>query len=259
MMYGDARDVYPFVVTESYKDTTDIKDGHHVKYRIGPSYGEGTIVGDVTEPSQILIRPDEGGPNISLKDLVSDLSPEEFLSMGIVKRSLGSSDFAVNVKGIVSWLCQLDVQSLVRNRHGDDAARIFMLLLKYRQLEEKLITEIALVNKKDTVKTLYNLLSDHYVHLQEIPRSNAKQQEKSKCLYCWSVPWPKVTRQILIAFYNAYANLLIRRENINKAISKTYEIDGVSRINLRKYLEAKDRIDVALFKLDDEIAMHRDF
>lgn len=71
-----------------------------------------------------------------------------------------------DVDGVIGELRLKHSHSIVREKFGDDAARIFLLLVEKKQLEEKMVSDLSLVSKKDARSKLYKMLERNIVHLQ---------------------------------------------------------------------------------------------
>lgn len=72
----------------------------------------------------------------------------------------------LDIDAIVAELRLKHSHSIVREKFGDDAARIFLLLVEKKQLEEKQVSDLALVSKKETRSRLYKMMENKIVHLQ---------------------------------------------------------------------------------------------
>lgn len=63
-------------------------------------------------------------------------------------------------------LCQATLESVVRERFGSKPLRLFRLLLTKRLLEQKQLTDMALIPNKESKEMLYSLLAENFVSLQ---------------------------------------------------------------------------------------------
>ncbi|XP_048326847.2 uncharacterized protein LOC107414510 isoform X2 [Ziziphus jujuba] len=75
--------------------------------------------------------------------------------------------YSVDLKNNIELARNDEVESIVLKRHGKDAYRMFRLLSKAgRLLETDKISDMTLVEKKDTPKILYKLWQDDYLYME---------------------------------------------------------------------------------------------
>jgi transcription initiation factor IIE alpha subunit len=98
--------------------------------------------------------------------------------------------------------------ALVRERCGPHAGRIFNLLASKARLEEKQVSDFALLPKKEAKEVLYLMLQAHFVELQEVPRTTERQP--SKAFFLWSLPYPTLSGTLLSVVLQAWNNLQTR-------------------------------------------------
>ena len=63
-------------------------------------------------------------------------------------------------------MCQAVLESVVRERFGSKPLRLFRLLLLKKHLEQKQISDTALIPNKESKEMLYSLLAENFVSLQ---------------------------------------------------------------------------------------------
>ena len=81
-------------------------------------------------------------------------------------------------------------QTVVRRRFGEHACRIFRLLCRKPQLEQKQISEASMIPLKDCREILGKLLKHEYVRMQEVARTT--DHAPSRTNYLWKVHLPSV-------------------------------------------------------------------
>ena len=84
----------------------------------------------------------------------------------IFDNKLMSSLRLIDVDGIINEIRLKHTHSIVREKFGDEAARIFLLLVEKKQLQETSISDFALVAKKTARDKLYCMMRQNFVHLQ---------------------------------------------------------------------------------------------
>lgn len=102
-------------------------------------------------------------------------------------------------KQITELLCRATLESVVRERFGSKPLRIFRLLLLKQLLEQKQVSDMALVPNKEAKEILYSLLAENFVSLQEIPRS--ADYAPSRTFYLFFVNLQQVARMIVERSY----------------------------------------------------------
>jgi len=93
--------------------------------------------------------------------------------------------YVLNLEGLVRLMQLNRADSLVEEKFGPKAKRVFRLLRKQRVLEERAISSNAMLTMKETREILYRLFNGHYVHLYEVPREPSHMP--SRTFYLWYV------------------------------------------------------------------------
>jgi DNA-directed RNA polymerase III subunit RPC3 len=94
---------------------------------------------------------------------------------------------------------------VIKQRFGETACRLFRLLLNNPQLEQKQISELAMIPTKDCREILGKLLKQEYVRLQEVARTT--DHAPSRTNYLWRVHLPSVIVRIQLELQATYHNL----------------------------------------------------
>lgn len=63
-------------------------------------------------------------------------------------------------------LCRATLECVVRERFGSKALRVFRLLLMKKMLDQKQVTDMAMIPSKEAKELLYTLLAENFVSLQ---------------------------------------------------------------------------------------------
>ncbi|GLJ17016.1 hypothetical protein SUGI_0294400 [Cryptomeria japonica] len=184
--------------------------------------------------------------------------------------------YIINMHKILLDARKSEVEAIVRKRYGIESCRIFKLLAMKGQLEQKQISEQALVGRKETLELLYKLFKDGYLQMQEIAKS--QDHAPSKTFYLWRVNYPNLMERIVDDMYHAASNLGQRlaheleqeQEVIDllKQMHQSKATDGsTSQVTLTKsQREKKDKmrriatiLEASLLKLDDSLMLFHDF
>ncbi|KAI3458145.1 hypothetical protein Pfo_014808 [Paulownia fortunei] len=177
------------------------------------------------------------------------------------ERIRASLDQLGYIKGIIEMAQNEEVESVVLRRYGREAYRVFRLLSKAgRLLETDKISDTTFVEKKDTIKILYKLWKDDYLHMEKVFTSGAKQS----LFLLWRVNKQPLWEQVLDEMYHAALNLRLRitheqdqgkevlqlpREKLVGELEKRYKLLGKVRVILES----------SLMNLDEAIMLFHDF
>ncbi len=155
-------------------------------------------------------------------------------------------------------------KTIIRERCGALAARVFALLSDRSRLEEKQISDLTLIPKKEAKEALYSLLQSHFVELQEVPRTADRQP--SKAFYLWSLPYTTLGATVLAAALRSWGNLQLRmgaesaplQGLLDKTNARVQLSDAEhQKVNLWAYKLAK--VDVVSRGLNQLVLLFKDF
>lgn len=165
--------------------------------------------------------------------------------------------YSIDLKKIIESAQNDEVESIVLQRYGRDAYKMFRLLSKNgRLVETDKISDTTFVGKKDAPKILYKLWKDEYLHMEKFVVTGARQSQ----FLLWKVNKPCLWEHVLDEMLHAALNLSQRVayewekeiEFINPPVGNKEE--GANRkVNVRFLLES------SLLKLDDAIMHFHDF
>ncbi|KAF9532367.1 hypothetical protein CPB83DRAFT_807708 [Crepidotus variabilis] len=123
------------------------------------------------------------------------------------------------------------IESIAREKHGTEGARVVRLLLDSGKLDEKQISKIVMMAAKDVRPLLVALSTDSLISTQEVPKS--ADRNPTRMFYLWYVDHPKAFSVILGNIYKTLSNIVARR----RAEREDSEIAAV--------LEKRERSDVS--------------
>ncbi|KAL6533169.1 hypothetical protein OROMI_027281 [Orobanche minor] len=172
-------------------------------------------------------------------------------------------NYSIDIKSIIEQAQNEEVEAVVLKRYGGVSAyRIFRLLSRDRRfLETDKITATVFVDKKETVKILYKLWKDEFVHMEKVASSGATKQSY---FLLWRCNKQTVWKQVLDEMYHAALNLRLR---IAHEIEQGKEVLQLPREKLvgelaRKYklmARVKTILESSLMNLDDAIMLFHHF
>ncbi|XP_057308573.1 DNA-directed RNA polymerase III subunit RPC3-like isoform X2 [Hydractinia symbiolongicarpus] len=160
---------------------------------------------------------------------LSLLSDEKTGGFVTKKDEAAGGMYAVNIHRSINMLCQSVCATVVQERFGSKACRVFRLLLEKKHLEQKQIGEIAMIPFKEVKELLYKLFEERFLQLQEI--SKTADYAPSRTFYLFTVDLPQVTRFLLNRCYQAIGNLMARRrfemDENKRLLEKNEKIEGI--------------------------------
>lgn len=122
-------------------------------------------------------------------------------------------------------------QTVVRRRFGDAAGRLFRLLSSTPQLEQKQISELAMIPLKDCREILGKLLKQEYVLMQEVART--ADHAPSRTIYLWKVHIPSVLAKIYFEQQCSAVSLSARLRHENQGDVPSSKRDSFPRLRGR--------------------------
>ncbi|XP_022111432.1 DNA-directed RNA polymerase III subunit RPC3-like isoform X2 [Acanthaster planci] len=184
---------------------------------------------------------------ISINDLMRHLPVENRMKFGIVEQyfkllsddqtgivkktdEAGGGTYIIDFQNACRALVVSTIESVVQERFGSKSFRIFKTLLLKKYLEQKQVEEFALIPAKEAKELLYKMFSEHFVTVQEIPRT--PDHAPSRTFYLFMVEVGQVSRMLLERCYKALANLVCRRafetkEN-KRLIEKSQRVEAIA-------------------------------
>ncbi|KAL0317791.1 UNVERIFIED_CONTAM: hypothetical protein Sangu_2193400 [Sesamum angustifolium] len=178
-----------------------------------------------------------------------------------INQIIDRNEQTADIKGIIESAQTEEVESVVLRRYGREAYRIFRLLSKAgRFLESDKISDTTFVEKKDTIKILYKLWKDDYLHMEKVMTSGAKQS----LFLLWRVNKEPLREHVLDEMYHAALNLRLRiahEQDKGKEILQLPREKLVGELEKRYKLLGKVRVilESSLMNLDEAIMLFHDF
>ncbi|XP_033634407.1 DNA-directed RNA polymerase III subunit RPC3-like [Asterias rubens] len=184
---------------------------------------------------------------ISLNDIMRSLPKENQMKFGVVEQYLkllaedqnemitktgemGGGTYTIDFQQSCRALAISTIESIVLERFGSKSSRIFKTLLLKKYLEQKQVEEFALIPAKEAKELLYKMFSEHFVSMQEIPRT--PDHAPSRTFYLFTVEITQLSRMVLEHCYKSLANLMSRRafetkEN-KRLIEKSQRVEAIA-------------------------------
>ncbi|XP_022851946.1 uncharacterized protein LOC111373625 [Olea europaea var. sylvestris] len=169
--------------------------------------------------------------------------------------------YSIDLKNIIEQAQNEEVESVVLKRYGREAYRIFRLLSKFgRPLETDKISDTTFVEKKDTLKILYKLWKDGYLHMEKVSVNGPKQT----LFLLWEINKESLWVLVLDEMYHASLNLRLR---ITYELDQEKEILQLPKEKLVGELEKRYKrlgkvriiLESSLMNLDGALLLFHDF
>jgi len=209
-----------------------------------------------------LLESTEDAPRLTTSECDAYLDELSHESVGVlIGRDKG---YIVNIEGLVNEMKEKHAQSLIKERFGVVASRIFKLLIANKQLEEKQIAELATASKVQARELLYRLYREGWIGLQEVPRSADRNLQRT--FFLWNVNLPKVYQKLLDSYMFTWCNVKLRLDVETKKaqplidkVNASETITEQERLSVTQFKVASDRMEHALIQLDSQVMLFREF
>ncbi|KIJ60612.1 hypothetical protein HYDPIDRAFT_177323 [Hydnomerulius pinastri MD-312] len=163
------------------------------------------------------------------------------------------------------------LESVTRERHGDDGVRVVRLLLDVGKMDEKHIAKVAMMANKDVRPLLSALSSDFLISTQEVPRS--ADRNPTRTFYLWHVDLAKAYSALLGNLYKTLYNISMRRQaeqeepNVKAVLMKRERTDVAQDENLLSRMEReilaewemkREKLNVLEMRVEEAVFILRD-
>lgn len=218
------------------------------------------------------IRPGSRGMSENIGDIREYLwsladDPRGFIAYS----SSPSREWEVPLARLNQILIQHELEETVTHTFGSMGTKVLRVLRDKGRLDEKQISTFGLLRPKDIRPVLTAMQERGYLELQEVPKDNSRQTSKS--LWFWYADPNRARQNLLQATYKAMSRCLQRtkmqRAEFTLVVDKADRLDirgkedahltRSERMTLAKWKEIEERLLVQLGRLDDMVAVLRDF
>lgn len=179
--------------------------------------------------------------------------------------------WAVDFQALGTILLRNCLIQTIASRFGPLAMRLVNILIAKGKLDEKSLSTLSLISQKPMRALLTGMHKAGMLEVQEIPRDNNRQSARTLFLWAWEPE--RVKLKVLEGCFAAMARLIrrlgIERERMRGVVEKAARSDVIGREEeflsaeemkaLGKWRGIEERIWAALARLDDCVAVLRDF
>ncbi|CAG8637023.1 3669_t:CDS:2 [Paraglomus brasilianum] len=168
--------------------------------------------------------------------------------------------YSVRYKDLIERLKQRKLESILQEKYGSMAVRIYKILQAKGKLEEKNIASLAMLTQADARKIIDQLFVEGLVELQEVPK--AADRAPSRTYYLWYAEPERCYQKILTCLYRTLGNIheqrmyekegyarLIERRAIARLRSTMHLMTPEEKEQLRIFDQSMERLDVAALRI----------
>ncbi|GFO13557.1 DNA-directed RNA polymerase iii subunit rpc3-like [Plakobranchus ocellatus] len=186
------------------------------------------------------IPTDPSSADLSFTEIYNAIPKDKIMTRNVVDQYLKclSQNCCDFVTKAVEALSISEIETVVLERFGSKALRMYRVLLAEKQVEQKQVEEKAMLPPKEAKELLYKMFAENFVTLTEL--SKAPDHAPARTFYFFNVNLLQVSRMILEKCYKAAANVMIRRQ---KCILEN-----------KRLLDKQERVEAIISSLDAESA-----
>lgn len=227
---------------------------------------------DLSQQSETRLKA-EKSPYLSINDIYDEVIKKDG-GVGMDLERVNSSldqlgcqtldeSYSVDIKSIIQKAQNEEVQSIILKRYGREAYRIFRkLLMADRLVETDKISDSTFVEKTETVKILYKLWKDEYIHMEKVTSSGARQQST---FYLWKVEHKRLRDIFVDEMYHAVLNLRLRITIEQERRKEVLQLPNVAQLSeearnkILAYKVVRTTLERSLMNLDDAVLLFHHF
>lgn len=207
----------------------------------------------------------------SIKQHLHLLAEDEHEFVRLTDKDNGLVEWSVDFSALSRQLRQYELERTITARFGTLATRMVRIFLDKGKLDEKQISNLALIHQKQMRAALTVMHEAGHLELQEVPRDNNRQP--SRTMFLWYFDPERCRHLVLEQTYKAMARCLqrvkVERLAIQTLIDKAERTDVVGkedqylsvdeRVVLSRWREKEERILGEVGRLDELVGVLRDY
>ncbi|KAH8247753.1 hypothetical protein KR038_009262 [Drosophila bunnanda] len=154
-------------------------------------------------------------------------------SLGFFRRvgDMGGGLYVVDMEHAFESLAFACVESVITERFGSKAARIFRVIRFKKYIEQEDLQKEAMIPSKEAKSLAYNLFQEQFIHVKIIKKAGGGSNGPAKAFYLFQVKEKDTVRMLLDASYKSLYNT-IERSNFEKnehkgLIEKSQRLDSI--------------------------------
>uniref|UniRef100_A0A2R5LIS0 DNA-directed RNA polymerase III subunit RPC3 n=1 Tax=Ornithodoros turicata TaxID=34597 RepID=A0A2R5LIS0_9ACAR len=147
----------------------------------------------------------------------------------VIKTEERGGMFRIDMQRVLRKLAEAHIVSVVQDRFGVKACRIFRLLLEKKFIEQKQIEELAMIPARDAKELTYKMFQEKFIMTKELPRT--PDYAPSRMIYLFYADLCQVSQMLLEWCYKAIANSILRRAHVlqenKRVLDKQQRVDVI--------------------------------
>jgi len=209
---------------------------------------------------------------VTISSRVLDRLLENMVKLSLVERvsSQDRGSFRVNMGHIISTIKEQYLESIIHQKLGGNATRIFRMLLAKKYMEQKFVADEAMIQANEARKQLYLLMQHGYVSMEEVPKG-ADRTNPLRTIFLWHVDQEKVFQKTTEEMYRTIFNLRTRLaseqarmwEKVgignNTSVLKSYVFSDDQNRMLDDLKKMEDLLESSISRLSNMIMLFEDF
>lgn len=156
----------------------------------------------------------------------------------VIRTEERGGTFRIDLTRVLRKLAEAHVLSIVQDRFGMKACRIFRLLLDKKYIEQKQMEELAMVPARDAKELTYKMFQEKFIMTKELPRT--PDFAPSRMIYLFYVDLCQVSHMLLEWCYKAAFNSILRRAHVVQ--------------ENKRVLDKKQRVDIIVASMEQNNA-----
>ena len=212
-----------------------------------------------------------GSSMSSIKQHLHLLAEDEHEFVRLTEKDNGLVEWSVDFRALSGQLRQYELERTITARFGTVATRLVRIFLDKGKLDEKQISNLALIHQKQMRAALTVMHEAGHLELQEVPRDNNRQPVRT--MFLWYFDPERCRQLVLEQTYKTMARCLqrtkVERLAIQTLIDKAERTDVVGkedqylsvdeRVVLSRWREKEEKILGEIGRLDDLVGVLRDY
>ncbi|KAH8417685.1 hypothetical protein KR222_004422 [Zaprionus bogoriensis] len=154
-------------------------------------------------------------------------------SLGFLRRTgdMGGGQYVVDMERAFESLAFASVESVITERFGTKATRIFRVIRFKKYIEQEDLQKEAMIPAKEAKSIAYNLFQEQFIHVKIIKKPGGGGSGPAKAFYLFQIKEKDTVRMLLDVCFKALYNT-IRRSNFEKnehkgLIEKSQRLDSI--------------------------------
>ena len=159
----------------------------------------------------------------------------------------GGGEYVINAKHIFTELAAATIESIILERFGSKALRIFRVVRQKLHVEESTLQNLVMIPAKETKLFSFYLQENNFIKLQELRKSMASNMGKT--FFMFYVDLPQVARMVKDLCHKAIANSFTRKKHetdTNQRLLDKYERIESIAANLKASPDFEESEDLQL-------------